>query len=471
MTLEDLAIILALPPEDAVKALQTSSFAVPAWSDLEKQYDATQHDINDEAKYPPKLNDNNVDDFERTALSLQKLAVNRMSQAMFATPVKRLWNYDKDVEAQKEAIDYIEELYRVQNNIDSENLERAKKNNASCEIVTVWSTIEKPTQLFELQSNLKLVHKTYAAIDGYSIYAVTDAYGEYVVISIGYKADVYNDKAEKESKEFLDVYTNQEQPLFIRYINDDGWKQDEEASKSDLAVFPCVHTWMPEPVWGGDVGSRLVDQLEKQESYQGLYITRNALPTFTLDMGDTAGMQRKTNVEESANDSRRVIETGKGGKMNDVTWDGAPEAVKNRYERLRNSFFEQNQIPDTSFANLINSNTSAENKALLFADSKAKAIDLGGEWTRFFYDETQIVIKFASIMFPSLAAGLLGISSRSVIVPYDIKSKKEIAEFVSVGSEAMSLETKIRELDVVDDVQQEIEDIQEQNTNASNQLL
>jgi len=460
MTLAELEIILAFSkPADQVKALQVSSFEVPSWEDLRVQYDAAEHPINDITKYPPKLNDNKVDDFERTPLALQKLAVNRLSQAMFATPVKRIWNYDRNNEAIEKAVNVIEEIYRVQNNIDSENLERAKKNNASCEVVTVWTAIEKPNQVLDLPvSNMKLVHKTYSSMDGYSIYANVDPYGEYVVISIGYKAKVLNEKGEFEEREFFDVYTNEESPKFIGFVNTGEWEVDTENSKS-LELFPVVHTWMPEPAWGGVAGSEKVYQLEKQESYQGLYITRNALPTFTLDYGDTSGMS-KGEVDESAQDSRRIITVGKGGNMQDVTWAGAPESVRDRYERLRNSFFEENQIPDTSFANLINSNTSAENKSLLFADSKARAIDLGGEWTKLFYDETQIVVKFVSIIYPSLRNVLIGVSSRSTIVPYDIKSKKELAEFVATGGDAMSLETKVRELDVVEDIQKEVDIIQ-----------
>lgn len=463
MTQEQLNEILAKSPDDIVSELQKTSYTIPKWSDLEKQYNPKKHSIWDLTKYPPKKDEKGNDDFKRTALALQKLAVNRVAQSMFSDPVDRKYSAQDMNDNITNAIEMLEELYRIHNYIDSENIERAKSLNKSCQIATVWSVKEKETVIKGEKSKFKLVHNTYSEPEGYKLYPINDSYGELLVLSVGY--------TDSEKAEHMDVYVGGEKPAYLAIVKSaEGWIVDEELSNRDLGVFPVCYIHLPEPVWGGDDGTNLVEQLEEMESYQGLYIKRNSLPTFTLDYGEIEGKRRATNTEKSS-DSRRIIKVGKGGSMKDVTWEGAKEAVDARYERIRNAFFEQIQVPDTSFANMIKSNTSAENKELIFADAKAKARDLGGKWEKFFLDEITIVLGFLKVILPKYAAQLENISVRSVISPYSIRTKKETAEYVSMAGGSMSLETKINLLDEADNVQDEIEKINSENSANANQLI
>lgn len=458
MTKEKLQEILANPIiDEVIDALQVSSFLVPKWTDLQPQFDPLEHTIWDVNVYPQKLDDNQQDDFKRTALALQKLAVSRIAQAMFATPTERIYNYDKNSETLKKAVDILEQVYRVNNYIDSTNLERGKQVNAACEAITIWKVYDKENLVEGEKVTQKLTHSVYSAMNGYEIFANQDENQELLVVSIGYK-DV-------DDVEFLDVYINLDRVEFRRYVKLDEWVLAEGFPRA-LEVFPVVHIWMPEPVWGGEAGTNLVEQLEEMESYQGLYIKRNALPTFTIDYGDITG-GNASSTTESSNDSRRIIELGKGGQMNDVTWEGADKAITSRYQRIRNAFFEQVQMPDISFANMINSNTSAENKELLFSDAKAKARDLGGEWEKMFFQELEIVKKFIAIIFGK-ESELEQITIRSQIRPYSIKSKKETAEYIALAEGAMSLNTKVSTLGEVDDINQEVETIEQENAAQAN---
>lgn len=459
MKLEDLLLILAKPAADAVKALKVSDYTVPKWSDLEKQYNPLKHSIWDTVKYPPKLNDINQDDFKRTALGLQKLAVNRIAQSMFSTPVLRVYTYDRNLDSAQQAVDIIEEVLKTKNSIDCTNIERSKKLNAACEVAVVWRVKEKSMMVQGEQSKFTLSHSVYSPKDGYSLYPILDDLGDILVLSIG--------STTKDNVERLYVYLNTEKPKVIVYEKKTDWVLVPDQTK-DLTVFPAVYINIEEPVWGGLEGTNLVEQLEEMESYQGLYIKRNALPTFTLDYGEVIPGSPKSTTEEKSSDARRVIKLGKGGNMADVTWDGAGEAIDARYKRIRNAFFEQIQVPDTSFANMIASNTSAENKELIFSDARAKAEDLGGEWEKFFQKEMEIVKEFIKVLFPSFSTVLDTISIRNVIRPYNVRTKKETAEFVSVAGNAMSMETKIKLLGEVDDVQSEKDLITEEQNRESN---
>ena len=459
MTTETLTEKLLLEPSELVAALQVSDYVVPKWSDLEKQYDPMLHSIFDTTKYPAKLDDNNTDDFKRTPLALQKLATNRISQSMFATPVERVYSYDNESEQANEGVNILEQLYRTTNFIDAENIERAKQLNSTCQMVTVWSVYEKQLTIGNETTPLTLNHNTYSELNGYKLYPILDQNGNMLVISIFY--------TNTSDEDVMEVYTNGDVKEYRKYVKSDDWVLDELVSKP-LTFFSCVYANRKEPVWGGDAGTALVEQLEEMESYQGLYIKRNALPTFVLDYGDVTGSP--SNATESSSDSRRIITVGKGGSMADVTWGGSESATNTRYARIRNAYFEQIQMPDLSFANMINSNTSADNKELIFSDAKAKARDLAGEWEQLFYAEMIIVKEFAKVMFPKYSTTFDSISVRSVIHPYSVRSKKETAEYIATASDSMSLQTKIRILSEVDDIAQEVDLINIENGAAANQL-
>ena len=85
MTQEQLDLILSEPDiEKKIKLLSVSSFNIPKWSDLQKQYDPSKHAIKtDLVRYPIITNpETGSDDMKRITRALQKLAVNRMAQVM-----------------------------------------------------------------------------------------------------------------------------------------------------------------------------------------------------------------------------------------------------------------------------------------------------------------------------------------------------------------------------------------------------
>jgi len=472
MTQEQLDLILSEPDiEKKIKLLSVSSFNIPKWSDLQKQYDPDKHAIKtDLVRYPIITNpETGSDDMKRITRALQKLAVNRMAQVMFSTPVTRSYNYDRDSESQQTAVDVIEQIYRTDNYIDAENIERAKKNNASCQVATVWRVYEEPNKIKDQETKYRLAHTSYSEMDGYKIYANIDNNRNLIVVSFSYK--------DSSDIEYFDVYVGGAEPQFISYTKKDKWELTNLGSGEDkknprkLEFFPVSYTYLNEPVWGGDSGTTQVETIEETVSYRAMYIKKNSIPLATMDMGDTTGMTA-SNETESQTNQRRVVKVGKGGKIEYVVWDVNNGTSENQINDMVKAFFEDNQIPDISFSNAVKSNMSADNRELVFADSKGKAIDLGGEWEKLFNDEiNKIVIPFAKIMFPKLAKEFDSISARSKIRPYTIKSDKENAEFVSVAGSAMSLETKVRTLGKTDDVQGEIDMINEENAALANLVL
>ena len=298
-------------------------------------------------------------------------------------------------------------------------------------------------------------------MDGYKIYANIDNNRNLIVISFSYK--------DSSDIEYFDIYIGGKSPQFISYTKKEDWQLTKmKDNPKKLEVFPVSYTYLKEPVWGGDSGTTQVETIEETVSYRAMYIKKNAVPLATIDYGKTDGRTKATG-SESDKDKRRLIELGEGGELKYVVWDVNNGTSENQIKDMVAAFFEDNQIPDISFGNAVKSNMSADNRELVFADSKGKAIDLGGEWEKVFNDElNKIIIPFAKIMFPKLTKDLENISVRSKIRPFTIKSDKENAEFVANAGSAMSLETKVRTLGKVDDVSGEVDKINEENSANAN---
>lgn len=464
MTAQELDTLLATAAQDTdalVLSLQKRNPTVPAWEGLKKQYEPLLHSIiTDPIKYPP-LKVFGKDELDRVCFGLQKLAVRRWSQSLFSTPVRRNYVYDHNSTSQTEAVQLIEELLRTNCGVDKVNTERAKKLGKSCQFATVWHTYPKPTIIGEELSQFRLRATTYSEDRGYQLFPIFDENEELLCLSIMWTTDTNATK--------MVTYANTASIKQYNFTKTNKWLIDEGFPKP-LEVFPAVYMSLTEPVWGGDEGTLLVEKMEAAESYQGTYIKRNSIPTFVLDMGEKAANSKMSKIEESGTDARGIIVVGKGGDFRDVTWAGATAALEARQARLRNAFFEQIQIPDTSFANMIKSNTSVDNKELIFADSRASAEDYAGEFETLFFDEFEIVKKLASIMFPKYAKDFALISARSVITPYNVRTQLETAEIIATAPDAFSQETKIRMMGVVDDIESEKKAIAEESALTSQQI-
>lgn len=442
-----------------VVSLQKRNPIVPEWSYLQKQYEPLLHAImTDVVKYPP-LKVRGKPELKRICYGLQKVAVRRWSQALFSTPVKRNYVYDRKNTAQADAVQLIEDLLKTRCKIDKINTERAKKLGKSCQFATVWHTYPKPTIIGEDISQFKLRASVYAEDEGYSLYPIYDENKELVCLSISWTTDTGVAR--------MTTFTNMETSFQYEFTKKGGDWQIMEGFPKKLEVFPCVYMAIDTPAWGGDEGTLLVEAIEAAESYQSTYIKRNSVPTFTLDVGEKAAGAQQSKTQEADDDSRGIVRVGKGGALKDVTWNNAGAAFEAQIARFRAAFFEQNQIPDTSFANMIKSNTSVENKDLIFADSRASAEDDAGEFESMMFDEFEIVKTLAGIMFPAHADALSKISARSVITPYNVRTLLETAELIATAPNAMSLETQVRLLGMVDDVEAETAAIKDDQATSS----
>ena len=80
-------------------------------------------------------------DSARIHVALEQLATKRMTEFMFAIPVRRVYTNAED-DRKKEIVKAIESIYKYAR-LETENLKRSIKYFASCEIFTLWYTVPK----------------------------------------------------------------------------------------------------------------------------------------------------------------------------------------------------------------------------------------------------------------------------------------------------------------------------------------
>ena len=461
MTIEQLQDIINMPAPEAVGLLCRSDIKLPDWAnELEPQYNEMKHAImRDHLRYPPKMR-NGVDELRRIPLAKQKEAVNKMSQSIFYTDVVRKYDIPIDDSAADEAKELLEMAYKVVNAVDSLNMERGKELFKSCQVATVWRLEKKPSNIKGEKSDYTLTHNLYSPALGYKLYPYFSDEKTLLGISIAWL-----DATDATDK--LITYLN---GAVITYENGgQGWKQ-KSLEKLGHDILTVVYTHIPEPVWGGDGGTKLVEIMEDILSKQMMYIDKNTVPTYVIYKGENG---RVSNVEEKPDDARRVIVVGKDGFMNAIQWEGAKEAVEWQYRTIEEQFYQQTQVFNNSPSAMQKTPLSADNKEILLFDSKARAKDYGGEYVYMLNEEFELVRQLLSVQYPHMADAFGRLNCRSVITPYSVRSLKDRAESVKIARDAgvLSIQQGVEELDLADNVSNEVDQIlNERNQEITNLL-
>ena len=181
--------------------LKSKTIYVPSWASLLPEYDARQHPVMNKNLYRDKVMKNgSVEKVTRITLPLQRLAVKRMSELLFAIPVKRIYHPQTDEE--QTAARIIESIYK-RNRINSVNIMRARALYAACETVTLWYTQEQDVYYAGELSPIKIRCKVFSPMTGDILYPLFDEYDDLKALSIEYSRT-----DGQTTTRYFDVYTN-----------------------------------------------------------------------------------------------------------------------------------------------------------------------------------------------------------------------------------------------------------------------
>ncbi|MDR2764427.1 MAG: phage portal protein [Tannerella sp.] len=406
-TLEE---ILSGTPEEVIKELQTKSVELPAWDDLQKQYDPNEHEVMDTGKYPDVASDDGgLENVTRITLDLQRLAVKRTTELCFGIPVKRI--YTPQTDGEKEVAKAIEAILK-RNRIESVNIERGNMLFASCEVATIWFATEEPNTLYGFESKLKLRCRNYSPMQGDSIYPMFDETGDMVALSFGYKR-----KEGDADVEYLDVYTADKH---IRYRNDGSWAE-ELSEQSAIGKIPAVYCCRQTPVW--EDTTNIVNEIEWALSRNGNYLRKNSRPVLVLFADEDLPFNQEKDEKQ---EFRTVGQYPKGSDLRYVTWEQAVENLKFYIGELRQSFFTQLQLPDWSYENMKTTPMSGEARKQMFIDAQLKVKDESGRLLEMLDREINVIKAFLKIMMPQRVKDIDALQVETAITPFAINDDKEL---------------------------------------------
>lgn len=437
------------PERDArsiISNLKYKTVVVKPWATLRKEYEPKEHPVMTDKTYKDKVTKKGIERVTRLTLGLQKLAVKRITELMFAIPVQRVYNPENE---QEKTVSRIMEAIFQKNRIDSLNIERGKSLFASCETITLWYSQEQPTVYAGQKSPLKLRCKNYSPMNGDGLYPLFDEYDDMIALSIEYTR-----KEGNKTIIYFDTYTADEH---IRWRTEDGATVEELREAVELEKITGVYIHRDEPIWEDQ--SPNVYEGEWTLSRNGNYIRKNARPNWVVFSDNKV---KYGNEPTNDNAGKNVLQYGQNDKAEYKTWQQAIDSIKFHIDEIKRNFFMQLQLPDMSMENMKATPMSGEARKMMFIDAQLKVTDESGIWIEFFDREINVVRAFMKKMYPNLSAAIDNLQVDVVITPYQIRDEAErITNLTNAtnGKAIMSQRTAVANLGYVDDIDEELKQI------------
>lgn len=456
MPMDEITAILdsTRPVDNIINDLKEKSVCVPSWDKLIKDYEPTMHDIvTDTVTRQNKVrSDGTVEQASRIYVGLEKLLTKRITEFMYSIPVKRIYHNIEGNPTRQQIAKAIEAIYKYAR-IDSENIKRGNAYFASCEVFTIWYTVESPNTLYGFTSRYKLKCKTYSPMDGVKLYPLLDELGDMIAMSFEYTKKVKN-----EQITFFETYTAN---MHYKWKQEDsGWELVKSEPVAILKI-PGVYAYCSVPIYHGL--SYIRKEIEYTLSRNSDVIAYNSAPILKI-AGGIKGSENK-------GESRRVYRVEQNGDVAYVSWAQSIEALKYHVDTLVKLFWSQSQMPDISFENMKSlGNIGFDARQTLLTDAHLKVGDESGAWIEAFERECSVIKAFLKMMNVTWKGEVDNVEVEHVITPFiqnDEKSEIEKWVTASGGKAVVSQLEAIKNLGISTDPQETLSQIQKEDETAS----
>lgn len=445
----------ARPVDNIINDLKRKSVCVPSWEFLIKAYEPSFHEIaKDTITRKDKIRkDGTKEEASRIYIGLEKLLTKRMTEFMFAIPVKRIYHNTEGFEVRQQIAKAIEAIYKYAR-IDTENIKRANAYFASCEIFTIWYVVEKPNTLYGFNSKYKLKCKTYSPMEGVKLYPLIDELDDMLAMSFE-----YTKKVKDEVITYFETYTSDKHYKWKQ--NGKGWEPVGTVEQIRLMKIPGAYAFRPVPIYHGL--TRIRKELEYTLSRNSDVIAYNSAPILKIAGGIKGG--------EDKGESRRVYRVEQNGDVSYVSWAQSIEALKYHVDTLVKLFWSQSQMPDISFENMKSlGNIGFDARQTLLTDAHLKVGDESGAWIEAFERECSVIKAFLKMMNVSWKNEVDNVEVEHIITPFiqnDEKSEIEKWVTASGGKAVVSQLEAIKNLGISTDPQETLAQIQKEDADAS----
>lgn len=440
---------------EAIAYLREKSIDLLTWDHLIKLYEPKLHAIvKDTVNRKDKIrNDGTKEEASRIYIGLEKLLTKRMTEFMFAIPVKRIYHNTEGNETRQQIAKAIEAIYKYAR-IDSENIKRGTAYFAACEIFTIWYVVNKPNTLYGFNSKYKLKCKTYSPMDGVKLYPLLDELDDMLAMSFEYKK-----KVKDEEITYFETYTADRHYKWRQQGS--GWETVGTVEEIKLMKIPGVYAFRPVPIYHGL--TRIRKELEYTLSRNSDVIAYNAAPVIKV-----AGALKG---DEDKGESRRIFRVENGGDVSYVSWSQSIEALKYHVETLLKLYWMQAQMPDVSFDNMKSlGNIGYDARQMLLTDAHLKVGDESGAWMEFFEREASVIKEFLKKMNTAWANEVDNIEIEHIISPFIQQDEDATADRIlklNGGKPVMSQLESIQQAGYSNDAQATMEQIQREEATAS----
>lgn len=446
-----------------IAALKEKSVSVPDWEVLRKIYEPKGHSIlEDKVNRVDKVrSDGTIERASRISVGLEKLLAKRVNEFTFAIPVRRVYSNIGDNKTRKNIAKAMELIYKYAR-INTENTQRGLAYYASCEILTVWYTVENAHSLYGFPANKKLKCKTFSPMSGEKLYPLFDDFGDLIAVSFEYVRRVKD-----KDVTFFETYTAEKHCKWKNDTDNGGWVECTKPGGEDIEIMkiPAIYCYRKEPIYQDLPVLR--KEIEYALSRNSDILSYNSAPVLMV-AGNIQG-------EEKKDESRRVVKVTNGGKVEYVSWNQSTEAFTYHIDTMLKLFFMQGQMPDISFENMKSlGNIGFDARMTLLMDAHLKIGDESGPWMEFLDREVNVVKAFLKKLQVSWEKEVDNVDVENIITPFVQNDRKGLIDTLTKangGKAVMSQLETIRELGESDDPEATLKQIQEEDATSSSRTM
>lgn len=410
------------PIDAIISDLQEKSTTPPSWSYLHSVLDPKLHRIvNDTQGRQDKVRSGGkVDKAARLAIGLEKLLCKRVNQFTFTLPVKRIYSNIDDNDTRQAIANAIERIYDKAH-INSTNMKRGFAYFASCEIFTLWYVVKKQNEDYGFKSEYKLRCRTFSPLnDDVRLYPLLDEYNDMLAMSIS-----YTEKVMDEDVDFFETWTADTHYKW-RKDSGKGWVDEivyEDAENNVtygdeilIGKIPGSYAWKDSPTWEVE-STDLREDVEYTHSRDSDVVAYNSAPILMVAGGVTG--------KEDKGETRRVYRVQNGGNVSYVSWNQSQEATRSHIDRSLDLFWQLNQMPDTSFKNMMSlGNIGYDARMTVLMDTMLRTGEESMPLIEFFERECNVIKAFLKQMNKAWANEVDNVVVTHQIQPYIMKNEE-----------------------------------------------
>jgi SPP1 family phage portal protein len=294
----------------------------------------------------------------KLVIQFQKKIVNMAVAFLFGEPVNMVLNNEET--SFQGAFDLLQDVWN-KNKLKFFNKKLARRLFVETKVAELWYTV------FDAENNKHLKVSLLSKKNGDDIYAHFNENGDMDAFTRRYKLEDISGK----TYEHTDIYTADK---IIYGVKKDSWELTEE--KNLFEKIPVIYYEQERPEWADvqteiDRAEMLISKFADTNDYFGspmLMIKGKVLNA--PDKEEVGKLLQFTGEVDPATGKRDY------GDADYLTWEQAPESVKQEYDILKDIIYSMTATPDLSLSNVKGlTKTSGEALKFLFLDSILKAKD------------------------------------------------------------------------------------------------